>query len=95
MYQRVIRIKIRCSHHRNLVGSAPFNTHVSGIKGFPSGSAGKETACQCRRCGSIPGLGRSPGGENGNPLQCACLKNPMDRETWQATVHGVTRVGHD
>ena len=39
----------------------------------------------------IPGLGRSPGGVNGNPLQYSCLKNPMDRGTWQATVHGVTK----
>ena len=45
--------------------------------------------------GSIPGLGRSPGGGNGNPLQYSCLENPMDRETWQATVHGVTRVRHN
>ena len=37
---------------------------------------------------SIPGLGRSPGGGNGNPLQYSCLKNPMDREAWWATVHG-------
>ena len=39
---------------------------------------------------SIPGLGRSPGGGHGNPLQYSCLKNPMDREAWRATVHGVT-----
>ena len=32
---------------------------------------------------------------NGNPLQYSCLENPMDRGTWQATVHGITRVGHD
>ena len=38
---------------------------------------------------SIPGLGRSPGGGHGNPLQDSCLENPMDREVWQATVHGV------
>ena len=35
------------------------------------------------------------GEENGNPLQYSCLENPMDREAWQATVHGVARVGHD
>ena len=40
--------------------------------------------------GSIPELGRFPGGGNGNPLQCSCLENPMNRGTWQATVHGVT-----
>ena len=39
----------------------------------------------------IPGWRRSPGGGNGNPLQYSCLENPMDREAWQATVHGVTK----
>ena len=37
-----------------------------------------------------PGLGRSPGGGNGNPLQYSCLENPIDRGAWRATVHGVT-----
>ena len=41
--------------------------------------------------GSIPGLGRSPGGGNGNPLQYSCLGNPMDRGAWWATVHGVAK----
>ena len=41
--------------------------------------------------GSIPGSGRSPGGGNGNPLQYSCLKNPMDRGAWRATVHSVTK----
>ena len=45
--------------------------------------------------GLIPGLERSPGEGNGNPLQYFCLDNPMDRGAWQATVHGVTRVEHD
>ena len=40
---------------------------------------------------SIPGLGRSPGEGNGNPLQCSCLENPMDRGAWWATVRGVTK----
>ena len=40
--------------------------------------------------GLIPEPGRSPGEENGNPLQYSCLQNPKDREVWQATVHGVT-----
>ena len=40
---------------------------------------------------STPELGRSPGGGNGNPLQCSCLENPMGRAAWQATVHGVTK----
>ena len=41
--------------------------------------------------GSIPGLGRSPGEEIGNPLQYSYLENPMDREAWQVTVHGLTK----
>ena len=41
--------------------------------------------------GSIPGSGRSPGGGRGNPLQYFCLENPMDREAWRATVHGVAK----
>ena len=48
-----------------------------------------------RDTGSIPGLGRSLGGGHSNPLQYSCLENPMDRGAWQATVYGVTRVGHD
>ena len=43
----------------------------------------------------MPGSGRSPGGGHGNPLQYSCLENPVDRGAWQATVHGVTRVGYD
>ena len=43
----------------------------------------------------IPGLGRSPGEENDNPLQYSCLENPMGRGAWQATVPGVARVGHN
>ena len=45
--------------------------------------------------GSIPGSGRSPGRGRGNPVQYSCLENPMDREAWWSTIHGVTRVGHD
>ena len=45
---------------------------------FPGGSDGKASACNARDPGSIPGLGRSPGEGNGNPLQYSCLKNPMD-----------------
>ena len=59
--------------------------------GFPSGSESKEPACNVGDPGSIPGLGRSPGEGNGNPLQYSCLKNPMDSRAWQNTVHGVTK----
>ena len=44
-----------------------------------------------REAGSIPALGRSPGGGQGNPLQYSCLENPMDREAWWATVHGFAK----
>ena len=44
-----------------------------------------------RDAGSIHGSGRSPGGGHGNPLQYSCLKNPMDREAWRATVHRVAK----
>ena len=46
--------------------------------GFPGGSDGKASACNAGDPGSIPGLGRSPGEGNGNPLQYCCLENPMD-----------------
>ena len=52
----------------------------------PPASAG-----DTRDAGSVPGSRRSPGEENGNPLQYYCLENPMDREAWRATVHGVTQ----
>ena len=63
--------------------------------GFPHSSVGKESSCNAGDVSSIPGSGRSPGEGNGNPLQYSCLKNPMDRGTLQATVHGVARVEHD
>ena len=44
-----------------------------------------------RDMGSIPGLGRSPGGGHGNPLQYSCLENPMDREAWWVIVHIVKK----
>ena len=51
--------------------------------------SGKESACNSGHMGSIPGLERSPGGGNGNPLQYSCLGNPMDGGAWWATVHEV------
>ena len=44
-----------------------------------------------RDMGSVPGLARSPGGGYGNPLQCSCLQNPMDRGAWQPAVHGAAQ----
>ena len=63
--------------------------------GLPRWLSGKESACQCRRHKRYgfdpPGMGRLPGGGNGNPLQYSCQENPMDRGAWQATVHGITK----
>ena len=72
-------------------------------RGFPGGSevknplswVSKESLCDAGDPGSIPGSGRSLGEGNGNPLQCSCLENPMDRGAWQAVVHGLPRVGHN
>jgi len=61
------------------------------VMGFLGGSDSKESACDVGDLGSIPGLGRSPGGEHGNPLQYPCQENPMDRGAWRATVRGVAK----
>ena len=50
-------------------------------KGFPGGSVGKESACNAGDLGSIPGLGGSPGGGHGNPLQYSCLENPQGQRS--------------
>ena len=55
------------------------------------GSDGKVSACNVGDPSSIPGLGRSSGEGNGNPLQYSCWENPMARGAWWATVHGVTK----
>ena len=55
----------------------------------------KICACNAGDQGSTPGLGRSLGVGNGNPLQYSCLENPMDRGAWWATVYGVARVRHN
>ena len=61
------------------------------IWGFPGGSEVKASAHNAGDLGSIPGLGRSPGEGNGNPLQYSCLENPMDGGAWWATVHEVAK----
>ena len=68
------------------------------MKVFPGGPVVKNppaSAGDIGDMGSIPGLGRSPGEGNGNPLQYSCLENPMDGGVWWATVHVSQRVGHD
>ena len=65
-----------------------------GTMGFPGGFSSKESACRVGDAGDeglIPGSGRSPVGDNGNPLQYSCLENPIDRGDWQSAVHGVPK----
>ena len=64
--------------------ATPYNRHV-----LPRWHSGKEPTGQAGDGSLIPVSGRSPGEENGNPLQYSCLQNPMNRGTWQATVQGV------
>ena len=59
--------------------------------GFPGGSVVKNLPANEEDLSSIPGSGRSPGEENGNPLQYSCLGNPVDREAWGSTVFRVTK----
>ena len=86
---------------RSLVESSPWGQEESDTTerlhftlvplGFPCSSAGKESACSAGDPGLIPGLGRSPGEGNGNPLQYPCLEKLMDRGGWWAAVHGVAK----
>ena len=62
--------------------------------GLPSGSVGKESACRAGDLGDMglsPGLGRSPGRGHGNPLQCSCLEEPVDRGAWGTAGNSVTK----
>ena len=59
--------------------------------GFPGGLDDEESTRHAGDLGPIPGLGRSPGEGNGNPLQYSCLENSMHREAWQATVHRIAK----
>ena len=68
---------------------------MSTVWAFPGGSVVKNPPANAGNTGLIPGSGRSSGEGNGNPLQCSCLGNPMEREAWWATIHGITTVGQD
>ena len=74
------------------------NHNPTTASGFPGGSGVKNPPANAADSSSIPGWGRSSGEGNGNPLQHSCLENPMDRDAWRATVHGVpqsqTRLSH-
>ena len=91
------RMKHRCRSELRNTNCAILVTMCCGLnalmkvkEAFLGGSGGKESAPKARDPGSIPRLGRSLGGGNGNSLQDSCLGNPMNREAWWATVHGVT-----
>ena len=69
-----------------------FRIHcVQAHRVLGQGLSGKESTCQAGDSGSIPGSGRSPGEGNGSPLQYSCLRNPMDRGAWRATVHRISK----
>ena len=74
-----------------IAGGCKVATLFLKIKTLPGGLDGKESACDAGDPGLIPGLRRSPGEGNGNPLQCSCLGNPMDRGAYWAAVHGITK----
>ena len=81
------------SLHKRLCAS-PWDCGVASTRaGFPCGSDGRESACNAGDLGSIPGVGRSPGGGHGNILHYSCLENPVDRGAWQATVYRVAESG--
>ena len=63
----------------------------TAFQGFPGGSVVKNLPASAGDVGSVPGLGRSPGEGNDNPLQYSRLENSMDRGAWQATIHGVEK----
>ena len=65
--------------------------YATSLPAFPGGSEVKASASNAGDPGSIPGLGRSPGEGNDNPLQYPCLENLMDRGAWWAAVHGVAK----
>ena len=79
---------LMCSVH-SVCKSVVLLLIVKASPALPRWLSSKESICQSRDVGSIPGSQRSPGGGNGNPLQYSCLENPMDRGTWRATVHGI------
>ena len=72
----------------SLIPSSVFFISSIVLYGFPGGSEDKASACNAGDLGSIPALGRSPGGGQGNPLQYSCLENPMARGAWWAAVCG-------
>ena len=77
-------------HHSEDRSLSNFRETVKDMD-FPGGSDSEASACNSGDLGLILGLGRSPGGGNGNPLHYSCLANPRNRGDWWATVHGVVK----
>ena len=67
------------------------HTYIPTCMGFPGGSDGKESDLNVGNPGLIPGLGKSPGEGNSNPVQYSCLGNPIDRGAWWSSAHGVAK----
>ena len=71
------------------------NENCTSCTGFPGGSMVKNLPANAADAGDkglIPGLGKSPGEGNGNPLQCSCLENPIDKGAWKATARVVAKI---
>ena len=81
-------LQVKSSFDKHLLIHQSIDDSCRNLWDFPGG---KESACQTGDVGSVPGLGRSPGEGNGNPLQYSCLENPMDRGAGQAKVQGVLK----
>ena len=81
------------AHKRGII-SPRINTELgppNNTEGFCGGSDSKESTCKAGDLGLIPGLGTSPGGGHGNPLQYSCLENSTDRGAWRIAVPGVAK----
>ena len=91
-------VKVKSDDVKELIGIWNVRSMNQGkldlLKGFPGGSEGKESAYNAGDLGSIPGLGRSPGEGNGNPLRYSCLEKPRGGGAWWAVVYG-GRTGLD
>ena len=80
-----------CNNLCNNFSSVRINSEIERMVSFPGGSVVKNLLANAEDVGLIHGLGRSPREGNGNPLQCSCLENPMDRGAWWATAHRVAK----
>ena len=90
IFQTTHRSSKQMTHTILFYNSRSKSTNPEELR-FPWWLSGKESSCNARDAGSIPGLGRSPGGENYNPLQYSCPENPTDRGVWGTTIQKVTK----